>query len=451
MASDTRTDRARYHSRMQQSTRAVQTFRLLTVAVVLLLSGCNSKGPELVASPNLFADSQENPYAEVPAALQNNKATVIYATDRAPETVDGISTYSAKRSRTVSFGVATVQMGEPEMTWDELVTASRTRDRKEPVPLALTSIEERGAWPPFTPPVKVDGRWVDDPESLAAREEQTKKLHALLAEQLALTPRKEVFLFVHGYNNTFESGAFRASQIWHFTGRGGVAVLFSWPAGRKGLLRGYTADRESGEFANPHLKMLIRDIASCPQVEKINLIAHSRGTDILATALRELHLESRGTGKETKDILKLDQLVLAAPDIDLDVFVERFGADRVGYVPEQLTIYVSPNDKAIGISNWLFASARRIGQLSFNDLDPAYAGVVKQHPILSIVDVRAKTIKQGHGYFLDNPACLSDLILVLRDDRRPGAQNGRPLYDDPDGFWEIYDDYPTKPYQPPNK
>jgi esterase/lipase superfamily enzyme len=417
----------------------------LVVCVLLFVStgaGCKS-GPELVSAPNLYTDSSESPYVNVPAELQSNIATVLYATDRDSETVEGVYGYSAKRSRRVAFGLTAVRMGEPETTWDQLVTASCTRKRPEPLPLTLTNIDERGAWPPFTPPVLLDGHWVDDPSEVAARAEQTAKLHALLAERLALTPRKEVFLFVHGYANTFESGAFRASQIWHFTGRGGVPVLFSWPAGRKGLLRGYTGDRESGEFANPHLKMFIRDLASCPEVEKVHLIAHSRGTDILATALRELHLETRCTGHETKTELKLGQLVLAAPDIDLDVFVERFGADRVGYVPEQLTIYVSPNDKAIGLSNWLFGSARRIGQLALGDLGNEYAAVVKTHPVLSIVDVRAKTLKQGHGYFLDNPAALSDLILVLRDGRRPGAANGRPLFDAPDGFLQIQDGYPT--------
>ena len=139
----------------------------------------------------------------------------------------------------------------------------------------------------------------------------------------------------------------------------------------------------------------------------------------------------------------LGQLVLAAPDIDLDVFVERFGADRVGHVPERLTIYVSPNDKAIGLSQWLFGSARRIGQLSYGDFGPDIALAAKKHPVLSIVDVRAKTIKKGHGYFLDSPACLSDFILVLRDGKKPGEANGRPLYDNPDGFWQLVDGYPS--------
>ena len=51
---------------------------------------------------------------------------------------------------------------------------------------------------------------------------------------------------------------------------------------------GYNVDRESGEFAVHHLKQAIRLIADTPGVEKLHLLAHSRGTDVLVTALREL-------------------------------------------------------------------------------------------------------------------------------------------------------------------
>lgn len=36
---------------------------------------------------------------------------------------------------------------------------------------------------------------------------------------------------------------------------------------------------------------------------------------------------------------------------------------------------------------------------------------------------------------------LSDLILLLRDGRKPGAANGRPLTMAPNGFWHIGNDY----------
>lgn len=419
----------------------------ITVAVVATV-GC-SNGMMLASAPNLYIDSTDNPYESVPVELQGNTAEVVYATDREPRTVDGVYGYGVKRSRIISFGLCTVQMGKASTTWEQVVRASRTRDGGEPLALALRGVNEHGRWPSLGPSVEIDGEWVDNPEDVKTRAQKTQQLHTLLAERLALTPRKELFVFVHGYNNTFEVGAFRAAQIWHFTGRAGVPVLFSWPAGSSGVLKGYTRDRESGEFANPHLKNFLRDLASCPDVRKIHLIAHSRGTDILATAVRELHLECRGAGKRTRDELKLGQIVLAAPDIDLDVFIERFSADRVGFVAERLTVYVSPGDKAIGLSGWLFGSTRRIGQLAMGDLGSDFAVAAKKHPIMNFVDVRAQTDRRGHGYFLSSPAALSDLILVLRDHRAPGAANGRPLFDDPEGFWELRDGYPSIVHDPP--
>lgn len=416
------------------------------VCVFFILAGCSS-GPVLVQTPNLYADSLENPYADVPPELQSGSATVLYATDRQSQVTEGVFGYGIKRSRSVAFGLCSVSMGK-NATWEQLAQATRTRDRTSEWPLTLTGIDERGRFPTLPAMIQVDNQWVEDPAYLESVASATREVHQLVAEQLAKSPVKEVTVFVHGYNNSFASGAFRAAQIWHFTGRRGVSVLYSWPAGRSGILRGYTHDRESGEFTNSHLKQFLRALATCPEVTKVNLIAHSRGTDILTNALRELHIEYRAAGKNTRDELKLSQLVLAAPDLDVDVFVERFATERTVFVPERMTIYVSRNDKAIGMASWLFGSVRRLGRLALRDLDSSMEVAVEKHPILSIVDVRAKTDRRGHGYFLSSPAVLSDLILVLRDRKAPGAANGRPLTDRPGGFWELGNGYPNNPENP---
>ena len=416
---------------------------ILIVALPLAVNGAGcSSGPALVRAPNLYTASTDDPFADVPPQLQSTRAEVVYVTDRKPHTVDGVYGYSHERSRQIRFGVCTVLMGDDETTWEELARASRSPTREKKLPLTLTSIDERGEYIEHGGLIEVDGQWVENPADLQSTAESTAQFHALLSEKLARTPRKEVFIFVHGYANKFESGAFRTSQIWHFIGREGVPILYSWPAGSGGVLRGYTHDRESGEFTNPHIKLFLRAVASCPDVEKIHLIAHSRGTDVLATALRELHIETRASGKSTRSEFKLGQLVLAAPDIDLDVFIERFSADRVGFVPEQATVYVSPDDKAIGLSSWLFGSVRRVGQLAFRDLGPKIGPAIKEHPILSVVEFDGRTDRRGHGYFLSSPAVLSDFILVLRDGKPPGAEHGRPLLDVPGGFWELKDGYP---------
>jgi hypothetical protein len=61
---------------------------------------------------------------------------------------------------------------------------------------------------------------------------------------------------------------------------------------------------------------------------------------------------------------------------------------------------------------------------------------------MNVIDVLADTGFLGHSYFHENPATSSDVILVLRDNRGPGAENGRPLLKQQEGFWEIKDGYP---------
>ena len=100
----------------------------------------------------------------------------------------------------------------------------------------------------------------------------------------------------YGYNNTFEDGTFVIAELWHFLGRQGVPILYTWPAGFFCRLRGYNHDRESGEFTVFHLKQFLRIVASTPGLEQLHLVAHSRGTDVLTTALRELFIETWAAG-----------------------------------------------------------------------------------------------------------------------------------------------------------
>ena len=417
------------------------------VQVVFIQAACT--GPKLVETPNLYSTPANDEFAAVPPALQTTHVKLLYATDRQRDAESKDVRYTSLRSRELAYGIATISMGK-DLQWDELALASTTPRRRKAVPIRVSAIDERGRYSEQPPLIEVDGQWVTDPSFLEAQAKAGDDIRRLLSEQLALTPTKEVFLYVHGYNNTFEEAALRMSQIWHFMGRVGVPVIYSWPAGSSGLLRGYTHDRESGEFTNTHLKQFLRDIIASDDVNKLNLIAHSRGTDVLATALKELHIEYRAIGKNTREELKIGQLVLAAPDIDLDVFLERFGAENLGFVPEQLTVYVSPKDKAIGLSTWLFGSAKRLGQLALGDLGHDLAKAVDEHPVLHVVDVRVSMDFMGHGYFVENPAVLSDVILVLRDRRPPGAEYGRPLAKPHDGFWELRKGYPTRIAKPSN-
>jgi esterase/lipase superfamily enzyme len=294
--------------------------------------------------------------------------------------------------------------------------------------------------PQFT--VDEKGTLQEPPEVAAQNGRMEDELKALLSSRLAKTPNHDVYIFVHGYNNTFEEAAFVMAELWHFMGRSGVPIIYTWPAGSsEGALGCYESDRESGQFTSYHLKQFLKTVASCPDVDKIHLVAHSRGADILMTALLELHIACSAAGKDTRSRLKLGNVVLAAADLDLDVTSQRFATERLLFAPERITVYMSQSDRAIGLVDMLYASVRRIGRLRSSDLKPQGLDALKDMRQLQFIDVRVKTDFIGHVYFHSSPAVSSDLILLLRDSCGPGAENGRPLIKREDGFWEIRDNY----------
>ncbi len=238
---------------------------------------------------------------------------------------------------------------------------------------------------------------------------------------------------------------YRMAQLWHMMGRSCVPIVYTWPANPAlGPLRGYLYDRESSEFTVHHLREFLRLLASCPDLERVHVLAHSRGTDIAVSAIRELHLQARARGAETREELKLGNVVLAAPDLDLQVSLQRLRPDFVNRAASRVTFYVSEKDQAIGISQWLFSSIARFGQLRSDVLSEGQRSALRSG-VIDVIDAKVSRLgPHGHSYFIDNPAVLSDLILVLRDDRPPGAEHGRPLVRRDDGFWEIRDGYPYR-------
>ena len=166
--------------------------------------------------------------------------------------------------------------------------------------------------------------WCESPAAMDAHEKAAAMLQGEVARRLAAAPRKEVVLFVHGYANTFQDASFTMGELCHFLGREFVCAIFTWPAGgSRGLFMGYNVDRESGEFAVHHLKQAVRLIADTPGVEKLHLLAHSRGTDVLVTALRELEIEAYIGGRFLDSRFKIQNIVLMSPDLDLDVGVAK--------------------------------------------------------------------------------------------------------------------------------
>jgi esterase/lipase superfamily enzyme len=244
--------------------------------------------PVLYTGPNARSLFTEPPVDKRPTSLD-----LLFVTDRASaQQADGLR-YTASRSRSIAFGSATIEFGE-DLGWDTLIEESTAAQRGNRLRLNLGSINEIGRFPPIPYEVAVLPDGIRRVRAVVDAYEQAKQqLQADISRRLALARRKEVVLFVHGYHSSFETAALTMGELCHFLGREFVCGIFTWPAGGQGgVLFGYDVDRESSEYAIEDLVKLIRIVGRTPGVERVHLLAHSRGTDTLASALAQLSAEA---------------------------------------------------------------------------------------------------------------------------------------------------------------
>ena len=419
----------------------MKNLRVLAILGVILSAACSSL-ERMPPTPNVSRDGSGSArLRELPPDLQKPEMEILYVTDRAKDG-DGVlgPEYGFGRSVSLAYGTATVSLG-PETTWDEVVESSGRAGEDADWELELTEIDEVGSVGISADALEVvDGQLRRN----AAAELQLMGIRAnfisLVKSKIDQAPSKDLYVYVHGFNNSFYDSIARAAILWHSISRQGVFLSYTWPAGSGGAL-GYFYDRESGEFTIFHLREVIRLLAQVPGVERLHIIAHSRGTDVATTALRELNIALRAQGRDPQQMLKLETVMLAAPDLDLDVFAQRFWIENLGAMAKRTTIYFSSEDGAIGFSNWLFGSKTRIGTLSNIELTPIQTKLFKQLKQINLIECQVSGHGTSHAYVFGHPAAMSDVVAVLRDRRDVGAENGRPLEQLPQGTWLLTNDY----------
>jgi esterase/lipase superfamily enzyme len=292
----------------------------LFTSAALALGGCATTYP-LMPTPVLYTGTQAKQLFTTVPSEQRAPLDLLYITDRVPATgPDPTDPYTANRSRSMAFGSTTVEFGD-DISWDALVSQSTLVKRTTELNLKPGPTKELGRYPRVPYRIAETSTGLSrDPAYVDEHEKANRALQDEVARRLAVAPRKEVVMFVHGYANTFEHAALTMGELCHFLGREFVCAIFSWPAGgNRGGFLGYDVDRESSEFAVEHLRKVIRTIADTPGLEKIHLIAHSRGTDVLVTAVSDLGAEVYITKTTLAHRFKIGNIVLIAPDIDADV------------------------------------------------------------------------------------------------------------------------------------
>lgn len=408
---------------------------VLIGAGVLAVASCAGTR-ELVVTPNLFAANGFYPETDVPDHLKTTIPDLFFVTDRKAGE-DG--KYGVDRSSSMAFGHVRVSFGN-DISWQKLARISGRDKRDVSVPLHLEEQSEIVRFPATPLPFSVaNGKLKTLPASQASYDSKRIVMQKRLASEMRRANKKEIVLFVHGFNNTFQDAAFGLADIWHFTGRVGVPVFYTWPAGNGGLT-GYFKDSEAGNYSIYHFKETMRILSTTPGLERIHIVAHSRGTDVVTTGLRELVIEHRAQGKNPKNSLKIQNLILAAPDLDFGIVRQRLIAERFGPAIGQITVYLNQNDGALGLSQRL-AAGKRFGRLTFDDLGVEERAIFSRVKNVHFVDIPDVDGLIGHAYFRENPGVLSDIAIAIRHGAAPG-EDLRPLEHVAINFWELPKAYP---------
>ena len=164
---------------------------------------------------------------------------------------------------------------------------------------------------------------------------------------------RDVLVFVHGFNTPFDEARNRAAQIVADSRFGGVAVLFTWPT--KHELFGYVSDKDNATASRDALQTLLQDISATPGVGKVHVLAHSMGGWLAMEALRQAAIAG------DRDLSgHLGDVMLASPDIDMDVFAGQMARLR----PANVTVFATANDRALSLSSAIAQSRQRVGGIN---------------------------------------------------------------------------------------
>ncbi len=197
---------------------------------------------------------------------------------------------------------------------------------------------------------------------------------------------RDVLLYVHGFNTSYDEARFRLAQVVTDGRFGGVPILFTWPASAS--LLDYEAAKESASASRDALAQTLIELGDIPDIGRIHILAHSMGSWLTMEALRQDaiagHPDLNG---------KLGDVMLAAPDIDVGVF-----RNQVAKVdPSHVTILVSSNDRALSLSRRLAGDRPRVGALSPSN--PADKAVLDQLGV-KVYDLSNESISLiGHGNY----------------------------------------------------
>jgi esterase/lipase superfamily enzyme len=236
------------------------------------------------------------------------------------------------------------------------------------------------------------------------------------------TFKDHAFVFVHGFNTSFDAAIYRTAQIAYDLKFDGAPFVYSWPSG--GKVASYTYDRGSAEQAEPHLAEFLDFVIKQSGAKSISLIAHSMGNEVLLRVLERMR------PAVPKGVV-ISQVILAAPDVDRDKFTNI--AREITSFAKGVTLYAASNDRALSYSARFWGGVPRAG-----DVPASGPLIVAGVDTIDVTALSTESLSLNHSGYAENKTLLNDIAQLLQTGLRPPDKR-EPLLkkiDSPAGtFW----------------
>lgn len=245
------------------------------------------------------------------------------------------------------------------------------------------------------------------------------EVFATMRKHVETTETPEAFVFVHGFNVSFNDAARRTAQMAYDMNFDGLPILYSWPS-RDSVLS-YISDTAVVNLSGRRLSLFLEDIVNKSGATRIHLIAHSMGNRAMTDALELFALRNQGKPPA------FDQVLFTAPDLDAGLFAEM--AKTIRPTARRLTLYASNKDWALEVSKRLHGDAPRAGQGGDSIL---------LAPTFDTVDMTMIGEDMlAHSYFANNASALTDIFSLFWRDASPAQRCGMDPRKGPDGqaYW----------------
>jgi len=408
-------------NRLSRSAAAV------AIALAALSASCSQTVVRtMIPTPMLLQDERLDFTRIVPPERRTTEVSVFFATTRAPAPPEAPERYTSRAGDAVRLGVARVQLGEPGWSYDDLVKSDRTSRPEAPRPARVVAVEEFGVW--------------SAPDSEAER-----ALVAAIDRQVERLPDRSVVIYVPGYRASFDQVITLMGSWSHFLGRGSTVIAFSWPTGTR--MWNYLFDCPRARAFIPDIARLIALVGERSQARRLNVIAFSCGSPLLAEALVQLRQAHRDEDPAAlQQRYRIANAIFVAADIDLQTFA-RSHLPALSDIARRTEVYLSENDAALRFAA-LLARASRVGRPRFDELTREDLETLASNERLVTVDVtdvegpHELTGMRGHGYWIANQRVSSDVLLSMV---YPFDPAWRGLVHGPGrGMWTFPEDYPRR-------